>query len=85
MVTVVEVVTEAVVTGKLALVDPAGTVRLLGTVAALGWLLLSETVKPLAGAGAVNCTVPVTGFPPTICVGLRVSALSCGDAPAPTA
>jgi hypothetical protein len=54
-----------VVTVKVAAIDPAGTVTLGGTVAAMGLLLDSETTTPPAGADEVNETVPVTGVPPT--------------------
>ena len=69
---------ELVVTVKVAAVDPAGTVTLPGTVAAVVLLLDSETTTPPAGAEEVNETVPVTGVPPTTVVWLRVSAASDG-------
>jgi hypothetical protein len=54
-----------VVTVKVAAVDPAGTVTLGGTVAAVGLLLDSATTTPPPGAEEVNETVAVTGVPPT--------------------
>ena len=49
---------------KLALVAPAGTVTLAGTVTT-AWLLLQRpTTAPPAGAGALNMTVPVEELPP---------------------
>lgn len=66
-------VTALVVTVKLALLAPAGTVTDGGTVAAAVLLLLSETTKPPDGAADVSVTVPVTGVPPTTVVWLSVS------------
>src|SRR5215210_1710122 len=61
--------TTKVVIGKLALVAPAGTVTLGGTVAAAVLSLDSETTKPPAGAVAVSVAVPVDGSPPTTSLG----------------
>jgi hypothetical protein len=66
-------------TVNVALVDPAGTVTLGGTVAAAVLLLDSETAKPPDGAADVSVTVPVAGSGPTIVVGLTLSADSDGD------
>ena len=73
MVAEVEVVTELVVILKLALLLPAVTVTLVGTLVALE---LSESVitAPPAGAAALKVTVPVEELPPTTLVGLRDSA-----------
>jgi hypothetical protein len=65
-----------VVTAKVALVDPAGTVMLAGTVAAAVLLLDNETVRPSDGAAEVRVMVPVAELPPTTVVGLRPSAES---------
>ena len=71
----VEVVTELVVILKLALLLPAVTVTLVGTLVALEFSE-SVTTAPPAGAAALNVTVPVEEFPPTKLVGLRDSVES---------
>lgn len=48
---------------KVALVAPAGTRTLAGTVA--GSAAVSAAFAPPAGAAALSVTVPVTGCPPT--------------------
>jgi hypothetical protein len=68
---------------KVGAVDPARTVTLGGTVAAVGLSLDSETTTPPAGVEEVNETVAVTAVPPTTVVWLRVSAASDGGG-APT-
>jgi len=75
-------VTEVVVTANVALVAPAGTVTLAGTVAALE-LSESDTDAPPAGAAALNDTVPVDELPPTTLVGLSDTAESVGPVPPP--
>src|SRR3954468_15126382 len=72
--------TTKVVTGKLALFAPAGTVTLGGTVAAFVSSLDSATVKPPVRAAAVSVTVPVTGVPPTTSVGLTFTVESAAAA-----
>ena len=52
-----------VLTVKVALVEPAGTVTLDGTVANAVLLLESATTAPPEGAGALNVTLPVEEFP----------------------
>src|SRR5262245_54233435 len=69
-VTVVAVLTEAVVTVKVALVAPTGTVTLPGTVATAGLLLESVTTAPPVGAAAVRVVVPVEEVGPTTLVGV---------------
>ena len=61
--------TVLVVTVKLALVAPAGTVTLAGTVTALE-LSESATTAPPLGAAAAKVTVPVEELPPVTVVGL---------------
>ena len=70
-------VTDVVVTAKPALVAPAGTVTLAGTVVDAE-LSESDTAAPPAGAAAVNVTVPVEELPPTTEVGLSETDESVG-------
>ena len=77
MLTSVDVATALVLRLKLALVPPAGTVTLEGTVAA-GLLLESATCAPPAGAGAFSVTVPVEELPPVTLAGLRASEETIG-------
>jgi hypothetical protein len=70
MVTVLVLVTAVVATVKFAVVLPAFTVTVAGTVAA-ALLLESATTAPPAGAAVVRVTVPVEGVPPTTLGGLR--------------
>jgi len=72
MVTVVMEKAERVWMVKRALVAPAGTVTVLGTLARLE-LLRSCTTTPPAGAGPLRVTVPVAVLPPQTEVGLIVS------------
>lgn len=79
MLTAVDVVTEEVMIGKFALVAPAGTVTLAGTVTAAE-LSDNVTAVPPEGAAALKVTVPVEEFPPTTLVGFSDSAESVGPA-----
>ena len=72
MVAEVDAVTALVVTVNVALVAPAGTVTLAGTVAAV-LSLDSVTCAPPAGAGPSSVTVPVELLPPVTVVGLSAS------------
>ena len=70
--------TGLVLTVRVALVPPAGTVTPAGTVAALVLLLESETSAPPLGAGPLSVTVPVEELPPVTLVGLTLSEASVG-------
>ena len=78
--TVEEDVTLLVVTAKVALVAPAGTVTLAGTVATPVLLLERETAAPPLGAGALNVTSPEAGEPPTTLLGVRLTEVRFGPA-----
>ena len=82
MVAVVFAPTAVVVMVKFALVAPAATVTLAGTVAELE-LLLNATTAPPDGAALVSVTVPCELLPPTTEVGftLTVDKLATGGAP----
>jgi len=78
MVTEVDVATALVLIVKVALLLPAGTVTLDGTLAAV--LLLERfTCAPPAGADPLSVTVPVDDCaPPVTLVGLNVSEETVG-------
>ena len=65
-------VTGVVVTVKFAVVLPAATVTLAGTVAE-GLVLDNATVMPSIGAGVFRVTVPVEELPPVTEAGLSDS------------
>jgi len=78
MVTEVDAVTGLVFAVNVALVAPAGTVTLEGTLA-VPLLLESATCAPPAGAGPLSVTVPVEDCtPPITLVGFSVSEESVG-------
>ena len=74
---VVETRTMDVLTLKVALLAPAGTITLEGTLTAL-LLLESATCAPPAGAGPLRVTVPVEDVPPITLVGLSISEETVG-------
>jgi hypothetical protein len=75
---------ETVATVKLALVCPAATVTLAGTIAA-ALLLDNVTTVPPVGAAAVSVTVPVELAPPLTVLGLSATEEGTGvtDCPLP--
>jgi hypothetical protein len=73
MVTEVDAVTALVLTVNVALLAPAATVTVAGTVAVDVLLLERETTAPPVGAGPLSVTVPVEGDPPVTLVGFSVS------------
>src|SRR3989441_6532578 len=77
-VTVVLALTVAVVTGKLALEPPAGTVTLAGTAAAAGLLLDKGTDNPPAGAAFASVTMPCAVSPPRTVGGLTENPSTAG-------
>ena len=78
MVTAVWLETAVVATGNLALLAPAGTVTLAGTVATDVLLLDSVTTAPPLGAAPLSVTRPVDGTPPLTLVGLTVREVRVG-------
>ena len=69
--------TAVVVTVKVAVVAPAATVTLAGTVAA-ALLLDKPTDSPPVGAALPKVTVPVDEVPPVTAVGLNVTDETTG-------
>lgn len=76
--TVLVDVTRLVLTTKAALVEPAATVTLVGTVALEVLLLERETTDPPDGAADVSVTVPCEVLPPTTLVGTTETADKAG-------
>jgi hypothetical protein len=73
MLTGVTALTATVVTVNVALVAPAATVTLVGTVATEVLLLLSVTTAPPVGAALLNVTVPVDVAPPVTELGFKLT------------
>ena len=61
-----------------ALVLPAGTVMVAGTLAAAGVLLFKDTDNPPVGAAPVSVTVPCETIPPGTLAGLIDIELTTG-------
>ena len=78
IVTVVGFDTTLVETVKVAVLAPAATRTLAGTVAAAVLLLERVTVAPPVGAGPVSVTVPVDVPPPLTLVGFNVRVDNVG-------
>jgi hypothetical protein len=73
MLAVVELATDNVVTANETLLDPAGTVTLTGTLAALVLLLVRPMTAPPEGAAPLRLTVPWDDAPPVTLLGLSES------------
>jgi hypothetical protein len=73
MVTAVDAATAPVLTVNDALVAPAATVTLEGTLAVVVLLLVRVACAPPVGAAPLSVTVPVEEFPPVTLVGLRAN------------
>lgn len=68
---------------KSALVAPAGTTTLAGTVATAGLLLVRMIAAPPAGAAALRVTVPVEELGPMTLAGFRLQDEICSHAIGP--
>jgi hypothetical protein len=85
-VTVVDVATALVLSVKVAVMAPAGTVTPLAGTRATALLLEIRTCAPPAGAGPLSVTVPVgEDVAPVTLVGLKVSADGTGGSTVSTA
>jgi hypothetical protein len=84
MLTMALVLTALVETVKVAVMAPAGTVTLAGTLATAELLLESETTAPPGGAARPSVTLPVAGFPPIRPFGFKLrrsgwTTMTCAD------
>lgn len=66
------------VSSKVAVVAPAGTVTVAGTVPRLALLEVRFTTKPPVGATLLSVTVPVALLPPTTEAGANVRSVNAG-------
>jgi len=71
-------ISKLVFTVNVALLNPARTVTLAGTVATEVLLLESATTAPPAGAGPLSVTVPVEELPPVVLDGFNISEVRAG-------
>src|SRR5215471_1148926 len=78
MIATVPTVTVFVRILNVAVVAPAATVTVAGTVAALRLLLVNATTAPPVGAAALSVTVPVLFAPPVSVAGFSVIEASAG-------
>jgi hypothetical protein len=78
IVAAVELATVVVFTVNVALVAPAATVTLAGTVAA-DMSLETDTFAPAYGAGPLRVTVPVEEDPPVTLLGLSDRPVNVGE------
>jgi len=78
IVTLLVLRTALVVTEKVAVVAPGGTVTLDGTVATFVLLLKSWTVIPVEGAAPLRVTAPVDELPPTTVDGFKLNDSNAG-------
>ena len=76
--TAVDEPTGVVLTVKVAVAAPLGTVALAETLATPGLSLDRDTSAPPLGAGPLSVTVPVEELPPVTLVGLTLSEASVG-------
>ncbi len=74
-----DAVTALVLTVNVALLAPAVTVTLAGTVAAVVLSLDRETAAPPLGAGPLRVTVPVEVDPPVTLIGLSATEESVAE------
>jgi hypothetical protein len=79
IVTAVLEATLKVVTLKLAVADPAGTVTLAAVVATAVFELVSVTTRPPEGAGPDSVTVPVDETPPGTAGGESETSVGTGE------
>ena len=76
IVTGVLAVTDDVVAANVAVVAPAATITLAGTVTTAVLLLVNDTTAPPAGAPDVSVTVPVEPVPPVTLDGLTATEVN---------